>query len=443
MSGGGGGIHPGGGFSGGPASFGGMRSGPGLSGASHSFAGPATGNFAHSGNANFAHSGNANVVHSGNANFALTGNANVVHSGNPNFAHSGNANVAHSGNANVAHSGNADLTHAGNQNWSHNGSGQGPGQHNWSGQNANSWHHNNNWNNNWNQGHHDWDHHFYAGYGRSWYGGWGWGWGYPFGVSLWWGYPYWGGYWGDYLCPYGAYYPTYYPAYGTAYLASDYGYNYGDTGVYAADPNGPYTVASPPDATAQEETPADVQQADNEALQYYNEARAAFEQGNYREALRLAGHSGVEAPQNPKVHELTALALFASGDYKGAATEAHAALAFGSPSSWAELYGYYNDNDRYTEQLRKLEKTVATVPNSAPAHFLLGYQYLMTGAKAEAKEHFATAAKLTPNDKLAQHIVKQLDAGGTVTPPELPKPPSQGTENPPQLPAAPTQGQSL
>ena len=85
------------------------------------------------------------------------------------------------------------------------------------------------------------------------------------------------------------------------------------------------------------------------------------------------------------------------------------------------LYAYYNDADKYTEQLRKLEKTVADVPNSAPGHFLLGYHYLMTGAKEEAKTHFAQAAKLTPNDKLAQHILKQLESGNAVTPPDLPK----------------------
>jgi tetratricopeptide (TPR) repeat protein len=182
-----------------------------------------------------------------------------------------------------------------------------------------------------------------------------------------------------------------------------------------------------------------------DALNFYNEGRASFEQGNYRDALRLAGHSGIDQPQNPKVHELASLALFASGDYKGAATEAHAALALGTPATWGELYGYYNDVNKYTEQLRKLEKASSTTPSSAPAHFLLGYHYLMTGAKADAKEHFAQAAKLTPNDKLAPHILKQLDAGGNVTPPELPKMPAQGNGDQPKLPPvpAPPTGQSL
>ena len=55
------------------------------------------------------------------------------------------------------------------------------------------------------------------------------------------------------------------------------------------------------------------------------------------------------------------------------------------PATGPNLYAYYNDADRYTEQLRKLEKTVADVPKSAPGHFLLGYHYLMTGAKTRPR----------------------------------------------------------
>ena len=52
----------------------------------------------------------------------------------------------------------------------------------------------------------------------------------------------------------------------------------------------------------------------------------------------------------------------------------------------------------------------------------------MTGTKEEAKTHFAQAAKLTPNDKLAEHILKQLETGGAVKPPDLPKPPLPGEQ---------------
>lgn len=269
-----------------------------------------------------------------------------------------------------------------------------------------------------NWGYHDWDHSFRGGY---WGFGWnGWGWGYPFWFSYWGGYPFgWGGYYADYFDPYGSVYAAGYPA--AAYI-----YSYADDGQYAANFAPP--VAAPvgePQHVAANPQPA-VNSGEitaNEALQYYNEGRAAFTRGDYHNALRLAGHSAVESPQNAMVHELLSLALFASGEYRGGATEAHAALALGAPSDWPHLFAYYNDADRYSEQLRKLEKTVSDVPTSAPGHFLLGYHYLMTGAKAEAKEHFAKAAKLTPNDKLAQHILKQLESKNAVTPPELPKQP--------------------
>ncbi len=280
------------------------------------------------------------------------------------------------------------------------------------GQNFQSYHHPNGYAN-W--GYHNWNNSFWHGYwGPGWYG-WGY-WGFPFGFGYWGGYPFgWGGYWGDYFYPYG-------PVYGDVYPMSDYGYSYTDDGQYAANyptnPSPPVAADNPPPTVVDGEATA------NEGLQYYNEARTAFAQGDYHSALRLAEHAGVESPQNAKVHELIALALFASSEYRGAATAAHAALALAPPSDWNDLYSYYNDAGRYTDQLRKLEKTVADVPNSAAGHFLLGYHYLMTGAKEEAKTHFTQAAKLTPNDKLAQHILKQLESNGAVKPPELPKPPA-------------------
>jgi len=276
-----------------------------------------------------------------------------------------------------------------------------------------------------NWGHNDWDHGFQNRYwGPGWYapwrGGWGWGWGFPFWLSYWGGYPFgWGGYWADYFCPYGSTYATMYPA-------TAYSYVYPDDGQYPAN----YAAPPGPAITADEAQPAadDGNPTASEGLQYYNEARAAFARGDVRNALRLAGHSGVESPQNAKVHELISLSLFASGEYRLAATEAHAALALGAPSDWKNLYAYYHDVDKYTAQLRKLEKTVADVPISAPGHFLLGYHYLMTGAKEEAKTQFAEAAKLTPNDKLAGHILKQLESGDVVKPPELPTPPPPGEQ---------------
>ncbi|MEI8375284.1 MAG: tetratricopeptide repeat protein, partial [Planctomycetota bacterium] len=302
-----------------------------------------------------------------------------------------------------------NSNHSGNPNWGHGSNlNKFNSQHS---QNFQSWHHPGGYAS-W--GHHGWDHSFHnyywgPGWNASWY------WGFPFGFAYWGGYPFgWGGYWADYYCPYGTVYANSCPT-------AAYSYSYADDGQYAVNhaPNQPVATDDSQSAGNDGEATA------NEGLQYYNEARAVFTRGDYRNALRLAGHSGVESPQNAKVHELTSLALFASGEYRAAATEAHVALALSPPSDWNNLYAYYNDADKYTEHLRTLEKNVADVPKSAPGHFLLGYHYLMTGATEEAKDHFAQAAKLTPNDKLAQHILKQLEAGSAVTAPDLPKQPSE------------------
>ena len=247
------------------------------------------------------------------------------------------------------------------------------------------------------------------GYGRG-YGGWGWGWG-GWGLGLGWGWPWYGSYgygWGN---PYD---------YGYSYPNDSYYYTYSPTDTTATYPSAPPQV---PTATTSDTAPAseDQQQAAQEALQYYTDARTAFEQGDYRNALRMAGHAGIEAPGNAKVHELTSLALFALGNYPAAASEAHAAMAMGPIANWDDLYGYYNNVNTYTDQLRALEKTEGQNPKSAADHFLLGYQYLMTGARSAAQSEFAAAVKLTPKDQIAAHYLKQLQSNAPLTPPTPPQ----------------------
>ncbi len=171
----------------------------------------------------------------------------------------------------------------------------------------------------------------------------------------------------------------------------------------------------------------DQQDADQAAHQYYSEARAAFSDGDYRSALRLAGHAGVDEPRNPKVHELISLALFALRNYTAAASEAHAAMALGTNADWKDLVSYYSDSERYTTQLRALEKASAGNPKSAAEHFLLGYHYLMIGARDNAKTQFAEALKLTPSDKLAGRYRQELLSNPPLAPPQV-APTPRGTE---------------
>ena len=255
-------------------------------------------------------------------------------------------------------------------------------------------------------GDHEYGHYF--GHGRfGGYGGWGWG-----------GYWPWFGDWGlgwDAGSPYD--YGYYYPDTGDSY----YSYapsDYGDSGVVldsGATATGQFANTSDVAST----TSSDTQPGANEAIQFYSSARTAFLNGDYHEALRQGGHAAVDAPRNPKAHELISLALFALGNYRAAAGEAHAAMALGAIADWKDLYGYYNDVNKYTTQLRALEKAADDNPKDAADHFLLGYHYLMTGARDNAKTEFADALKLTPKDKLASHYLQQLQSNSPLTPPEM------------------------
>ena len=146
--------------------------------------------------------------------------------------------------------------------------------------------------------------------------------------------------------------------------------------------------------------------------EFFAQSEAAFQDGRYHDAPRLATHAAVESPRNPKAHELMSLSMFASGDYRGAAIEAHAAIALGPIADWATLFGYYGEQARYTNQLRALEKYSHENPKAAEARFLRAYHYLMTGHIDAAKEQLAEAVKLTPNDKLAAELLKKYSANG-------------------------------
>lgn len=249
-------------------------------------------------------------------------------------------------------------------------------------------------------GYHDWSHYF----GPSW------------GIGIGTGWPGYGG-WG-----YGGWGNSYpYSRYHYCYPSSDsYYYSYQPSDYASATAASTAEVVPAPDANVLQTSAVDDadQDTSSEALKYYSDARSYFAQGDYRSALRMAGHAAVEAPQNPKVHELISLALFATGNYRAAASEAHAAMAAGPLANWDALYAYYNDADKYTKHLRALEKATTDNPKSAAEHFLLGYHYLMTGAQSAAKSELAEAVKLTPDDKLAEHYLKQLQSGATISPPQ-------------------------
>ena len=74
-----------------------------------------------------------------------------------------------------------------------------------------------------------------------------------------------------------------------------------------------------------------------------------------------------------------------------------------------------------------MEKASTNNPKDAAEHFLLGYHYLMTGARDDAKTEFAEAVKLTPGDKLAGHYLQQLQSNSALTPPQMASKPQGGS----------------
>ena len=146
--------------------------------------------------------------------------------------------------------------------------------------------------------------------------------------------------------------------------------------------------------------------------EFSSAALDAFHRGDYHEAIRLAEHAAIDNPKDVKVHQLMAQALFALGIYRGAAIEAHAALALGPAMNWDTLYGYYGDASAFETQLRALEKYAGDHPKAPEAAFLLGYQYQMTGFPKNAIAQYVEAIQLVPADKFAAKLV--TDLGGKV-----------------------------
>ena len=97
---------------------------------------------------------------------------------------------------------------------------------------------------------------------------------------------------------------------------------------------------------------------------YLDDALAAFRAGNYSDAMRNAGHTLVDSPQDQTAHQIMELSLLATDDYRGAAMEAHAVVQFGGVPTWSDVYGLYGNADTYTDQLRGLEKFVRDNPQA-------------------------------------------------------------------------------
>jgi hypothetical protein len=221
--------------------------------------------------------------------------------------------------------------------------------------------------------------------------------------------------------------------YDYGYWGPYYGNNYGgysyDVTPYTAYSPDDYVDTTPPTETMTPTESTTPIEANAEESNFYSQALAAFQQGDYRNATRLAGHAAIDDPKNPDVHLLISLGLFAAGQYRGAAMEAHAVAALGTVPDWPKLIGLYGNNvDSYTGQLRALEKFVRNNPSAPEGRFLLGFQYMMDGHHSVAQDQLLHALKLTPRDGLAAQLLTK--AGGTI-PAEIAKQLESARHQPP------------
>jgi uncharacterized protein (TIGR03066 family) len=255
---------------------------------------------------------------------------------------------------------------------------------------------------NWFDDHYPWHGGWYWGHAPGYWGRWDYLWdNYPVAAIA--GLTWWGvnslGYWfgtGDYSNPY---------------------YAEGSAVSYAEP-----VVTLPLEAATEEGAlPPGVSQ---EALDKFDQARAAFLEADYAKALKLTDQAVAKMPRDAVLHEFRSLVLFALRRYTESAAAIHAVLAVGPGWDTKTLTSLYPDMDTYTAHLRALEAARNKDPKAADVRFLLGYHYLTLGYPEDALGQFRRALELKPKDTVTASLVATLSPRDAKAPPpkgEAPK----------------------
>ncbi len=259
-------------------------------------------------------------------------------------------------------------------------------------------------------------------YGDWYHGGWypGTGWGY-----MWNNYPVAAALgvtaWGVNRIGYGWGYSDYSNPYYTESSSSSYDYSqplvvYFDSGSTTAE-----TTATDPGAAPSSSQP----QPTDEGMAAFEEARTAFHDGDYANALTKLDTTLKTMPRDTVVHEFRGLVLFALKKYPESAAAIYAVLSAGPGWDWTTMISLYPVAEPYTKQLRALEEFAKANPKSADAYFLLGYHYQTCGHADNAAKQFKLAQALLPDDKLLKQLVAMT------APPDA----SKQSDTPPEPPA--------
>jgi tetratricopeptide (TPR) repeat protein len=266
---------------------------------------------------------------------------------------------------------------------------------------------------NWAGEHGDWYHGAWAG---GWYPGAGWGYmwsNYPVAAAL--GVTRWGINRLSYAFGMGGYSNPYCDEGGGG------GYDYSEP-VGAYQPAAEAQPATTADATA---TPPG---ASAEGMSLFDQSRAAFTAGDYKQALELCNQTLKTMPNDAVVHEFRSLVLFALQNYRESAAAAYAVMSAGPGWDWTTLSSLYGNVADYTTQLRALESFVKKNPKSSDGHFLLAYHYLTMGHTDPAQAELRQVDKLTPNDRLVKQLLGLSSPPDQDVPKPTPKPPLEGDQ---------------
>lgn len=201
-------------------------------------------------------------------------------------------------------------------------------------------------------------------------------------------------------------------------------YDYSQPIVLYSEPATTEVAAAPAAAEAASLPPG----VSEEALNQFEQARTAFAQGAYPQALELATAALKRMPGDATLHEFRALCLFALGNYREAAATLNAVLAVGPGWDWTTLVSLYPDSEVYTAQLRKLEAAISANPSSFDTRFVLAYHYLTAGHTDAAAQQLGYVVQAVPNDAVARQLYDML----TYKPSGEPTP-----QAPPATPAGP------
>jgi len=104
-----------------------------------------------------------------------------------------------------------------------------------------------------------------------------------------------------------------------------------------------------------------------EAVAKFDQARAAFLEGKYDEALMLTDAAVAKMPKDAVLHEFRSLVLFALQRYADSAATLHPVLAVGPGWDWKTMSGLYPSLDVYTDQLHALEDAHKKKPQGGRA----------------------------------------------------------------------------